>query len=65
MEQKALSPGPLLRNAQTFGRLQHAPQLMHCPVRFSETGSIEVTVLLVFASHVFLFPFPIIPSSSP
>ena len=46
--------GPYLRNAQTFGSLQHCPQLMHAPLRFFETGRTEANVLFAFAAQVFL-----------
>jgi hypothetical protein len=52
-----------LRKRQTFGSLQHAPQLIHSPFRFFETGSVEVKVLLAFADHVFLFVSSIMLSS--
>lgn len=55
MEQNILLSGLFLRKGQRFGSLQHAPQLTHCPLRFSETGNRHVKVLLVLARHVFLF----------
>jgi hypothetical protein len=42
-----------LRNAQGLGNLQHAPQLTQTPLRFWETGSTEVKVLLVLAVQLF------------
>jgi hypothetical protein len=54
MEQSDLLSGVNFRNGQTFGSLQHAPQLMHLPVRFSETGNTAVKVLFILASQVFL-----------
>lgn len=36
-----------------FGSLQHAPQLMHCPLRRFETGRMHVMVLLILARQVF------------
>jgi hypothetical protein len=50
----ALSSCVNFRNGQTFGSLQHAPQLTHSPLRLSETGNIAVKVLFVLASQVFL-----------
>jgi hypothetical protein len=54
MEQYVLPSGMDLRNGQTFGSLQHAPQFMHSPLRVSETGNTAVTVLFVLATHVLL-----------
>jgi len=54
MEQSILLSGVNFRNGQTFGSLQHAPQLTHWPLRLLETGNIAVKVLFVLASHVFL-----------
>jgi len=54
MEQSALLSGVNFRKGQTFGSLQHAPQLTHLPVRFSETGKTAVKVLFILASQVFL-----------
>jgi hypothetical protein len=47
-----------------LGNLQHSPQLTHPPLRFLETGSIEVQVLFILADHVFfLFLSAIGPKS--
>jgi preprotein translocase subunit SecY len=54
MEQSTLPSGESLMNRQTFGSLQHAPQLTHLPLRLLETGNIEVNVLFILASQVFL-----------
>jgi len=53
MEQSDLLSGVNFRNGQMFGSLQHAPQLMHLPERFSETGNTAVKVLFILASQVF------------
>ena len=53
--QKDFPFGLYLRNWQTLGSLQHAPQLLHWPLRFLETANTEVKVLLVLADHVFFF----------
>jgi hypothetical protein len=55
MEQYSLPSSPDLRKGHTLGSLQHAPQLMHRPRRFSATGRMDVTVLFAFAAQVFLF----------
>jgi hypothetical protein len=49
-----LSSASNLRNGQTLGSLQHAPQATHRPLRFLATGSKQVKVRLVLARHVFL-----------
>jgi hypothetical protein len=54
MEQNSLPSSPDLINGQTFGSLQQAPQLTQQPWRFSETGNIDVKVLFVLATQVFL-----------
>jgi len=43
-----------------LGSLQQAPQLMHSPVRFSETGRTDVRVLSALASQVFFVSSAII-----
>ncbi|MHC4166214.1 MAG: InlB B-repeat-containing protein [Planctomycetota bacterium] len=53
MEQNSLPSSPALMKGHTLGNLQHAPQLTHWPRRFSETGSMAVTVLFALAAQVF------------
>ena len=56
IEQYCLPSSEYFINAQTLGNLQHAPQLVHAPLRSFDTGSRHVRVLFIFADHVlFLF----------
>jgi hypothetical protein len=53
ISQQLRPSGLCFRKGQTYGSLQHAPQLTHAPLRFFETGNTEVSVLFVFAISVF------------
>jgi len=52
-----LPSGLYLRNQQTFGSLQQAPQLTHLPFLCCETGRMAVRVRLSLAAQVFPLVF--------